>query len=167
MSQLALGSPGLFQVIKCCRHAGFRINYISLSGLFKGSESSGKLKREFLKRLRDDDQLNSAMVKVLSPVKTDLSVGAIDGSDFLNFECGSGHSNYIDHKDKLNNITVRTAFWILIDEVVPELSCTRSLVFSSGELEPDLLVWKGVVVFRRRKQAFLLAHWASVKAHSG
>lgn len=49
MSQLALGSPGLFQVIKCCRHAGFRINYISLSGLFKGSESSGKLKIEFLK----------------------------------------------------------------------------------------------------------------------
>lgn len=49
MSQLALGSPGLFQVIKCCQHAGFRINYISLSGLFKCSESSGKLKREFLK----------------------------------------------------------------------------------------------------------------------
>lgn len=48
-SQLALGSPGLFQVIKCCRHAGLRINYISLSGLFKGSESSGKLKIEFLK----------------------------------------------------------------------------------------------------------------------
>lgn len=44
-SQQALGSPGLFQVIKCCRHAGFCINYISLSGLFKGSESSV----EFLK----------------------------------------------------------------------------------------------------------------------
>lgn len=48
-SQQALGSPGLFQVIKCCRHASFLINYISLSGLFKGSESSAELKIEFLK----------------------------------------------------------------------------------------------------------------------
>ncbi len=44
-SQQALGSPGLFQVIKCCRHASFLINYISLSGLFKGSESSAEFWR--------------------------------------------------------------------------------------------------------------------------
>ncbi len=66
-SQQALGSPGLFQVIKCCRHAGFRINYISLSGLFKGSESSVELKIEFLKVTFLSSRWSISEVSVLHP----------------------------------------------------------------------------------------------------